>query len=88
MEFPLIGRDGTDGGALARRLAVRERHLALFDELSRRGYFKYGCASRKSRPAQAQRAFRLPPAPGGARSAPTAPATAGRGARVARKAAC
>lgn len=44
MEFLLIGRDGTDEGALARRLAVRERHLALFDEFSRRGYFKYGCA--------------------------------------------
>lgn len=44
MEFLLIGRDGTDEGAMARRLAVRERHLALFDEFSRRGYFKYGCA--------------------------------------------
>jgi hypothetical protein len=44
MEFMLIGRDGTDEGALDRRLAVRQRHLALFDEFSRRGYFKYGCA--------------------------------------------
>jgi uncharacterized protein YciI len=44
VEFMLIGRDGTDEGALGRRLAVRERHLALFDELSRRGHFKYGCA--------------------------------------------
>jgi uncharacterized protein YciI len=40
----LIGRDGTDEGALGRRFAVRERHLALFDELTRRGCFKYGCA--------------------------------------------
>jgi hypothetical protein len=44
MEFLLIGHDGTDEGAMGRRLAVRERHLALFDEFSRRGYFKYGCA--------------------------------------------
>ncbi len=43
MEFLLIGRDGTDEGAPGRRLAVRERHLALFDELSRQGRFKYGC---------------------------------------------
>jgi uncharacterized protein YciI len=44
VEFMLIGRDGTDEGAMGRRLAVRERHLAVFDELSRRGHFKYGCA--------------------------------------------
>jgi uncharacterized protein YciI len=44
VEFMLIGRDGTDEGAMARRLAARERHLASFDELSRRGHFKYGCA--------------------------------------------
>jgi uncharacterized protein YciI len=44
MEFLLIGHDGTDEGAMGRRLAVRERHLALFDEFSRRGYFTYGCA--------------------------------------------
>lgn len=44
MEFLLIARDGTDEGAMARRLAVRERHLAVFDELSRQGCFKYGCA--------------------------------------------
>jgi uncharacterized protein YciI len=44
MEFLLIGHDGTDQGALGRRLAVRERHLAVFDEFSRGGYFKYGCA--------------------------------------------
>jgi hypothetical protein len=44
MEFLLIAYDGTDGEAPERRLAVRERHLALFDELSRQGHFKYGCA--------------------------------------------
>lgn len=44
MEFLLIAHDGTDEGALNRRLAVRERHLALFDDFSRRGHFKYGCA--------------------------------------------
>jgi len=44
MEFLLLGHDGSDEGAMGRRLAVRERHLALFDEFSRRGHFKYGCA--------------------------------------------
>jgi len=44
MEFLLIGYDGTDEGAPGRRLAVRERHLALFDEFTKRGHFKYGCA--------------------------------------------
>jgi hypothetical protein len=44
VEFLLIARNGTDEGAVARRLAVRERHVALFDDFSRRGYFKYGCA--------------------------------------------
>lgn len=44
MEFMLIAFDGTDENALARRLAVREQHLAFFDEYRRRGTFKYGCA--------------------------------------------
>lgn len=44
MQFVLIGRDGTDDGALNRRMAVREQHLTLFDTLSRRGNFLHGAA--------------------------------------------
>jgi len=44
MEFLLIAYDGVDEQALNRRLAVREQHLNLFDEYSRQGIFKYGCA--------------------------------------------
>jgi uncharacterized protein len=44
MEFMVIAFDGTDEDASGRRLAARERHLELFDEFTRRGYFKYGCA--------------------------------------------
>jgi hypothetical protein len=44
MEFLLIAHDGTDDGALDRRLAVRDRHLALFDEFRKSGVFRYGCA--------------------------------------------
>ena len=44
MEFILIAHDGNDEEALNRRLAVREKHLALFDHFIRLGIFKYGCA--------------------------------------------
>ncbi|MBI5648329.1 MAG: hypothetical protein HY962_15465 [Ignavibacteriae bacterium] len=44
MEFMIIGRDGTDAGALDRRLAVREQHLECFDRFTNAGVFKYGCA--------------------------------------------
>ncbi len=44
MEFLLIAHDGKDEEALNRRLAVREKHLALFDHFSELGIFKYGCA--------------------------------------------
>ena len=44
MEFLVIGRDGTDAGALGRRLAVREQHLDCFDTYSKLSFFKYGCA--------------------------------------------
>lgn len=44
MEFMIIGRDGTDAGALGRRLAVREQHLACFDTFCKSGHFTYGCA--------------------------------------------
>ena len=43
-EFILIARDGTDDGAMPRRLAARERHLATFDKFRKEGVFKYGCA--------------------------------------------
>ena len=44
MEFILIAHDGNDDEALNRRLAVREKHLALFDHFTHLGIFKYGCA--------------------------------------------
>lgn len=40
----LIAHDGNDDEALNRRLAARERHLALFDQFNQMGIFKYGCA--------------------------------------------
>lgn len=33
MQFILLGYDGKDDGALSRRLAVREQHLAVGDQL-------------------------------------------------------
>ncbi|MEV6968609.1 YciI family protein [Hamadaea sp. NPDC051192] len=44
MQFILIARDGTDAGALDRRLAAREAHIALGDELVARGNMLYGGA--------------------------------------------
>lgn len=44
MQFALIGYDGTDDEALQRRLAVRERHLALSEEMARDGRLLYGAA--------------------------------------------
>ena len=32
MQFVVIGRDGTDEGALERRMAARESHIAAFKE--------------------------------------------------------
>ncbi|KOU12080.1 YciI family protein [Streptomyces sp. MMS21 TC-5] len=40
----LIGRDGTDEGALDRRLAVREAHIALGDKLVAEGRMLFGTA--------------------------------------------
>ncbi|WP_327419465.1 YciI family protein [Streptomyces sp. NBC_01233] len=40
----LIGRDGTDEGALSRRLAVRDAHIALGDKLVAEGRMLFGTA--------------------------------------------
>ncbi|RLV69300.1 YCII-related [Streptomyces sp. CBMAI 2042] len=44
MQFMLIGRDGTDEGALERRLAVRDAHIALGDTLVAEGKMLFGTA--------------------------------------------
>jgi uncharacterized protein len=44
MQFLVIGYDGTDGQAQARRLAVREAHIALGDKMRDSGNFLYGAA--------------------------------------------
>ena len=46
MQFLIIGLDGTDEGALDRRLAVREAHIALGEELRQSGNMWYGAAIR------------------------------------------
>ncbi len=42
MQFLVIGRDGNDDSAMARRLAVREAHLRLGDETEKSGDRWYG----------------------------------------------
>ena len=44
MQFLVLGYDGTDPEALARRLAVREDHLTLFREGLASGKFLFGTA--------------------------------------------
>lgn len=44
MQFLLLGHDGTDPGAMDRRMAAREQHLACFDSLLREGVFLHGAA--------------------------------------------
>lgn len=44
MQFLVIGYDGTDPGALDRRLAVRDQHVALGDQLRDKGNMLYGGA--------------------------------------------
>ncbi|WP_067894076.1 YciI family protein [Nocardia vaccinii] len=44
MQFMLLAYDGTDDDAPARRLAVREQHLALGDKLVDEGKMLYGTA--------------------------------------------
>jgi len=42
MQFLVIGKDGNDAQALQRRMAVREAHLRLGDEMERSGARWYG----------------------------------------------
>jgi hypothetical protein len=44
MQFMLLAYDGTDAAAPARRLAVREQHVALGDKLVVEGKMLYGTA--------------------------------------------
>lgn len=44
MQFLVIGYDGKDEGALERRLAVREAHLKLVDEMVEKGHDLYATA--------------------------------------------
>lgn len=43
MQFLVIGKDGKDKKAMARRLAVREAHLKLGDAMEKSGNRWYGC---------------------------------------------
>ena len=40
----LVGHDGTDEGALDRRLAARQQHVALGDTLVAKGHMLFGAA--------------------------------------------
>lgn len=44
MQFLILGYDGQDPEALARRMAVRERHITLGDKLRDEGKLLYGAA--------------------------------------------
>jgi uncharacterized protein YciI len=44
MQFLVMGYDGTDEDAPARRMAVREAHLAGFKQKAEQGNFLYGSA--------------------------------------------
>ena len=44
MQFIVIGRDDSDEGAMARRLAVRENHLALAQLMKNTGELLYAAA--------------------------------------------
>jgi len=44
MQFILMGYDGTDEGALERRMAVRGEHLGKIDLLKKSGEFLFGGA--------------------------------------------
>lgn len=44
MQFAIIAHDDTDEGAVDRRLAARERHVAFSDELVRSGNGLFGGA--------------------------------------------
>ena len=44
MQFILIGRDGTDAGAMDRRMKARPGHIATCDRLQASGNMLYGAA--------------------------------------------
>ena len=44
MQFIVLGYDGSDEGALERRMAAREAHLKLFRETYDKGVFLFGSA--------------------------------------------
>lgn len=44
MQYVVTGRDGTDEGALARRMAVRDAHIALSDQMKAAGSQLFGVA--------------------------------------------
>ena len=44
MQFLVIGRDGTDDGALERRLAARQAHLESLQRLKNNGEVLFGAA--------------------------------------------
>lgn len=44
MQFVVTGRDGTDDGALERRMAVRHQHVATLDSLFKQGKALFGIA--------------------------------------------
>jgi len=44
MQFLVIGLDGTDADAKERRLAARQRHIAMGEELRRAGNLWFGAA--------------------------------------------
>lgn len=43
MQFLIIGKDGKDKKAMERRMAAREAHLKLGDEMEKSGERWYGC---------------------------------------------
>jgi len=44
MQFLVLGYDGSDEGALERRMTVREAHIALGDKMREQGTMLYGAA--------------------------------------------
>jgi len=44
MQFIVIGRDDSDEGAMVRRLAVRDNHLALAQQMKNTGELLYAAA--------------------------------------------
>ncbi len=44
MQFMVIGRDGTDGEALGRRMSARAAHIALGDKMVAAGSLLFGVA--------------------------------------------